>query len=321
MATSQRSTTNMMVPESKIYIAGHTGMVGSALCRHLLSQGFNNLVLRTSTELDLRNQAAVNFFFETEQPEYVFLPAGKVGGILHNDSFRGEFIFDNLMIGANVIHAAHKHTVKKLLYFGSACVYPKNAKQPIKEDSLLSSELEATNEPYAIAKIACIKLCEAYNKQYGNHFISVMPTNLFGPNDNDNLETSHVIPALIRKFYEAKINQHPEVTVWGSGNVLREFLHVDDLAKVSLFLMQEYDEQSWINVGSGEEFSIKELSELIQSMVGYMGNIIFDSSMPEGVKRKILDTTKLNALRMTISPSFKTQLERTVRDYIAFRNK
>src|SRR5687768_13504982 len=253
---------------SKIYIAGHNGMVGSAILRALQQKGFTNFVLRNSKELDLRNQSATNTFFESEKPEYVFLAAAKVGGIWANNIYRGEFIYDNLMIEANIIHASYLSNVRKLLFLGSSCIYPKNAPQPMKEESLLTGPLEYTNEPYAIAKIAGIKMCDAYRNQYGCHFISAMPTNLYGPNDNYDLENSHVLPALIRKFHEAKKNDLNEVVLWGSGKPLREFMHVDDLAHASIFLMDNFDEPGFINVGSGHEISILELAELIKKITG-----------------------------------------------------
>ncbi|MDK2892496.1 GDP-L-fucose synthase [Methanohalophilus sp.] len=255
----------------KIYIAGHRGMVGSAICRNLRSKGYTDLITRTHSELDLTNQQAVNEFFKSEKPEYVFLAAAKVGGILANSTYPAEFIYDNLMIEANVIHAAYTYGIKKLLFLGSSCIYPKFAPQPLKEEYLLTGELEPTNEAYAIAKIAGIRLCKHYNQQYGTNFISVMPTNLYGPNDNFDLETSHVMPALIRKFHEAKINNEPEVTIWGSGSPKREFLHVDDMADACIYLMENYDYQDigeFVNIGTGKDLSIKELAELIKDVVG-----------------------------------------------------
>jgi GDP-L-fucose synthase len=285
-----------MEKTSKIYVAGHRGMVGSAIVRKLQAEGYNNLILKTSSELDLRNQAAVEKFFETEKPEYVFLAAAKVGGIMANNTYRADFLYENLMIQSNVIHQSYVHKVKKLLFLGSSCIYPKNAPQPLKEEYLLSEYLEETNEPYAIAKIAGIKLCENYRRQYGCDFISAMPTNLYGPNDNYDLNNSHVIPALIRKFHEAKLNNSPTVEVWGSGDPLREFLHVDDLAEACLFLMDNYSEQQFLNVGSGEEVTIKKLAQLVGEIVDFDGEIIFDKSKPDGTFRKLMDSSELTNL-------------------------
>jgi GDP-L-fucose synthase len=279
----------------KIYIAGHRGMVGSAIARKLIDEGHTQLLTRTSSELDLRNQAAVYAFFEQEKPDYVFLAAAKVGGILANNTYRGEFLYDNLMIQNNVIHAAKEAGVKKLMFLGSSCIYPKMAPQPLKEDYLLTGELEPTNEPYAIAKIAGIKLCDAYRHQYGCNFISVMPTNLYGPNDNYDLEKSHVLPALIRKFHEAKKNNKESVTLWGSGTPRREFLHVDDLADACYFLMQTYDEPGLVNIGTGEDIPIKELALLIKEIIGFEGYLVHDLSKPDGTPRKLMDVSKLNA--------------------------
>jgi GDP-L-fucose synthase len=281
---------------SKIYIAGHKGMVGSAIRRRLEREGHTNLVLRSSTELDLRSQAAVEQFFENERPEYVFLAAAKVGGILANNIYRAEFLYDNLMIEANVIHAAYKSAVEKLLFLGSSCIYPKLAPQPLKEESLLTGLLEETNEPYAIAKITGIKMCDAYRSQYGCNFISAMPTNLYGPNDNYDLKTSHVLPALIRKFHQAKVDQQPRVVLWGTGRPLREFMHVDDLADACLYLMEHFDEPGFVNVGVGEDISILDLALLIAKIVGYQGKIEHDLSKPDGTPRKLMDVTKLSAL-------------------------
>ncbi len=281
---------------SKIFIAGHRGMVGSAIKRKLEKSGFSNLVYRTSSELDLRNQDAVNDFFKQEQPEYVFLAAAKVGGILANNTYKAEFLYDNLMIQNNVIDASYRHGVNKLLFLGSSCIYPKLAPQPMKEDALLTGLLEPTNEPYAIAKIAGIKMCDAYRAQYGSNYISAMPTNLYGPNDNYDLNTSHVLPALLRKFHEAKLNNTPVVEVWGTGSPLREFLHVDDLAEACLFLMEHYNEPGHINVGSGSEVSIKHLAEMIMDVTGFTGELKWDSSKPDGTPRKLMDSTKINNL-------------------------
>jgi GDP-L-fucose synthase len=281
---------------SKIFIAGHRGMVGSAILRCLKKAGYQHLITRTSSELDLRNPGAVNAFFEQERPEYIFLAAAKVGGIVANNTYRGEFLYVNLMIQNNVIHAAKEFGVKKLLFLGSSCIYPKLAPQPLKEEYLLSGFLEPTNEPYAIAKIAGIKLCEAYRDQYGCNFISAMPTNLYGPNDNYDLNTSHVLPALIRKFHQAKINGDSFVEIWGTGKPLREFLHVDDLAEACLFLMLNYNEAGHINIGTGEDLSILELAELIKAIVGFTGEIRLNSTKPDGTPRKLLDVSKIHGL-------------------------
>ena len=282
--------------EAKIYVAGHRGMVGSAIHRKLTSLGFSQLITRPSTELDLRNQAAVEQFFVTEKPDYVFLAAAKVGGIVANNTYRADFLYENLMIQNNVIHAAYKHSVQKLLFLGSSCIYPKLAPQPLKEEYLLTGLLEPTNEPYAIAKIAGIKMCDAYRAQYGCRFISAMPTNLYGPNDNYDLHNSHVLPALIRKFHEAKVHQLPTVTMWGSGTPLREFLHADDLADACVFLMQQFDEAGFVNVGVGADISIKDLALLVKDIVGYSGEIIHDLSKPDGTPRKLMDVSKLHQL-------------------------
>lgn len=285
-----------MEQSSKIYIAGHRGMVGSALMRNLEKKGYHNLVVRTSKELDLRNPDQVNAFFQLEQPEYLFLAAAKVGGIAANNTYRADFLYDNLMIQNNVLHAAQVYRVKKLLFLGSSCIYPKLAPQPLKEEYLLSGYLEATNEPYAIAKIAGIKLCEAYRSQYACNFISAMPTNLYGPNDNYDLETSHVLPALIRKFHEAKINGDSSVEIWGSGTPLREFLHVDDLAEACHFLMLHYDGFSHVNIGTGDDLSIMALAQLISTIVGFAGEIRLNRSQPDGTPRKLLDVSKIHGL-------------------------
>ncbi len=285
-----------MEKDSKIYVAGHRGMVGSAIVRRLTKDGYTNLILRTRQELDLLDQQAVQQFFEQERPEYVFLAAAKVGGILANNTYRAQFIYENLQIQNNIIHSAYRYGVKKLLFLGSSCIYPKMAPQPIKEEYLLTGPLEPTNEPYAIAKIAGIKMCEAYNAQYGTNFISTMPTNLYGPHDNFDLQTSHVLPALIRKFHEAKVNHRPYVEIWGTGTPRREFLHVDDLAGACVFLMQHYNDSQFVNVGVGEDISIKELALLIQDIVGYQGELRFDTSKPDGTPRKLLDVSRLHAL-------------------------
>ncbi|NJB87420.1 GDP-L-fucose synthase [Lewinella marina] len=285
-----------MHPDQKIYVAGHRGMVGSALVRKLRSLGYENIVTRTSRELDLRQQAAVQEFFATERPDYVFLAAAKVGGILANNVYRGEFLYDNLMIEANVIEAARVHGVKKLQFLGSSCIYPKMAPQPLTEDALLTGPLEPTNEPYAIAKITGIKLCDAYRSQYGCDFISVMPTNLYGPNDNYDLESSHVLPALIRKFHEAKKEGRKEVVMWGTGSPKREFLHADDLADACVFLMQNFSDAGFVNVGTGEDLSILSLAETIKEVVGYEGEITHDRSKPDGTPRKLMNVDKLHAM-------------------------
>ena len=285
-----------MEKNAKIFVAGHRGMVGSAIVRKLQAEGYTNLVLRTSSELDLRNQSQVEIFFATEKPEYVFLAAAKVGGIMANNTYRADFLYENLMIESNVIHQSYVHKVKKLLFLGSSCIYPKLAPQPLKEEYLLSGYLEETNEPYAIAKIAGIKLCESYRRQYGCNFISAMPTNLYGPNDNYDLKNSHVIPALIRKFHEAKINNLPTVEVWGSGKPLREFMHVDDLADACLFLMNYYHEEEFVNIGTREELSIGELAQLIKEIVDVKADIKFDASKPDGTPRKLMDSSKLKTL-------------------------
>jgi len=285
-----------MEKSAKIYVAGHRGMVGSAMVRKLEREGHTNIITRRSAELDLRDQHAVAAFFEQEKPDYVVLAAARVGGIHANNTYRGEFIYDNLMIQNNVIHQAYLHKVKKLLFLGSSCIYPKMAPQPLKEDYLLTGLLEPTNEPYAIAKIAGIKMCEAYRSQYGCDFISAMPTNLYGPNDNYNLQNSHVLPALLRKFHEAKTEQSPYVEVWGSGSPKREFLHVDDLADACYFLLETYSGSQLVNVGTGEDISIKDLAELIKKVVGYEGELRFDTSKPDGTPRKLMDVGKLHGL-------------------------
>jgi len=282
--------------DAKIYVAGHRGMVGSAICRKLKDQGYTNILTRTSSELDLRNQAAVEDFFASEKPDYVFLAAAKVGGIQANNIYRADFLYDNLIIEANVIHSAYKNEVKKLLFLGSSCIYPKMATQPLVEDSLLTGLLEPTNEPYAIAKIAGIKLCESYRDQYNSNFISAMPTNLYGPNDNYDLQNSHVLPALIRKFHEAKESGAEKVEIWGTGSPLREFLHVDDLATACVFLMESYDGKQFVNVGTGEDISIKDLALMIKEIVGFEGELTFDSSKPDGTPRKLMDVSRIHSL-------------------------
>jgi GDP-L-fucose synthase len=299
-----------MEKNTKIYVAGHRGMVGSAIVRKLQKEGYPNIVTRTSAELDLRNQQAVNDFFATEKPEYVFLAAAKVGGIVANNTYRADFIYENLMIESNIIHASYVNKITKLLFLGSSCIYPKLAPQPLKEESLLSGYLEPTNQPYAIAKIAGIEMCDAYRAQYGCNFISAMPTNLYGPNDNYDLEKSHVLPALLRKFITAKRSQLSEVVLWGTGTPKREFLHVDDLAEASIFLMQNYSEAGLVNVGIGEDSSILELAELVKKITGYTGTISFDKTRPDGTPRKLMDVSKLSKLGWKAS----IQLEEGIRE-------
>ncbi|MEB3290973.1 MAG: GDP-L-fucose synthase [Leptolyngbya sp.] len=300
-----------MDPSAKIYVAGARGLVGSAVVRALQAQGYHNLVLPTSQDLDLRHQAAVESFFAQEQPAYVFLAAAKVGGIQANNTYRAEFLYDNLMMATNVIHSAHRHGVNKLLFLGSSCIYPKLCPQPMREDYLLTGCLEPTNEPYAIAKIAGLKLCENYRRQYGANFISAMPTNLYGPNDNFHLENAHVLPALMRKFHEAKIQHQPTVTVWGTGTPLREFLYVDDLADALVFLMNTYNAMDFINVGTGQEVSIQELAQTIQTVVGYDGDLVFDTTKPDGTPRKRLDVSRLTAAGWQAKIDLKTGIEKT----------
>jgi GDP-L-fucose synthase len=295
---------------SKIYIAGHKGLVGSAIVRKLIEKGYTNLVYRTSQELDLRDKNQVDVFFREETPEYVFLAAAKVGGIVANSEFPADFIRDNLLIETNVIDAAYRIGVKKLLFLGSTCIYPKHAPQPLKEEYLLTGPLEPTNDAYAIAKIAGIKMCESYNKQYGTNYISVMPTNLYGPNDNFDLKTSHVLPALLRKFHEAKMNNLPYVEVWGTGKPLREFLYSDDLADACIYLMNKYDGNEIVNIGVGKDLSIKELALKIKRIVGYEGEIKFDTSKPDGTPRKLVDVTKLNCLGWKASTSLDEGLKK-----------
>lgn len=285
-----------MEKNAKIYVAGHRGMVGSAIVRKLQDEGYENLILRTSAELDLRNQQATETFFKEHKPDYVFLAAAKVGGIIANNTYRGEFLYENLMIQNNVIDSAYKNSVTKLLFLGSSCIYPKFAQQPIKEEYLLTGTLEATNEPYAIAKIAGLKMCEAYRSQYGCNFISVMPTNLYGPNDNYDLQNSHVLPALLRKMIVAERTNQPVVEIWGTGTPRREFLHVDDLADACYFIMQQYDGTDWLNIGVGDDVSIKELAELVKEIAGYKGELKFNTDKPDGTPRKLLDVSRLHAL-------------------------
>lgn len=303
-----------MEKNAKIYIAGHRGLVGSAIKRKFELKGYTNLIYQTHSELDLTIQQLVNQFFEKERPEYVILAAAKVGGILANCTYPADFIYQNLMIEANVIHAAYKYGVKKLLFLGSSCIYPKFAPQPMKEKYLLTGELEETNEAYAIAKIAGIRLCKYYNQQYGTNFISVMPTNLYGPHDNFDLQTSHVMPALIRKFHEAKINNEPEVVVWGTGKPRREFLHVDDMADACIYLMQNCDTEKigdFVNIGTGKDISIEELTEMITQIVEYNGKIVYDASKPEGTPQKLLDVTKLDSLGWSPSIVLKEGIKDT----------
>ncbi len=304
-----------MEKKDKIYVAGHRGMVGSAITRKLKREGFTNFVTRTSAELDLKDQPAVKEFFEKERPDYVFLAAAKVGGILANNTYRGEFLYDNLMIQSNAIDAAYRNGVKKLMFLGSSCIYPKLAPQPLKEDYLLTGLLEESNEPYAIAKIAGIKLCDAYRSQYGCNFISVMPTNLYGPNDNYDLNTSHVLPALIRKFHEAKVNAAPTVTLWGSGKPRREFLHADDLADACFFLMERYNEPGLVNIGVGEDLEVGELALLIKDIVGYAGEIRHDLSKPDGTPRKLMDVSKLHNFGWKAAISLPDGLHRVYEEY------
>ena len=308
--------TGQMDKQDRIYIAGHRGMVGSAIMRKLQGEGFSNLLLRTSSELDLRDQHAVLDMFSREKPDIVFLAAAKVGGILANNTYRGEFLYDNLMIQNNVIDASHRHGVKKLLFLGSSCIYPKMAPQPLKEDYLLTGPLEYTNEPYAIAKIAGIKLCDAYRAQYGSRFISVMPTNLYGPNDNYDLNSSHVLPALIRKFHEAKMSGAATVTLWGTGSPRREFLHADDLADACFFLMQHYDEEGLVNIGTGEDIPIGELANLIKRVVGFTGEVVHDLTKPDGTPRKLMDVSKLHGLGWKHRIGLEEGLRMVYEDYM-----
>ncbi|MFD2938065.1 GDP-L-fucose synthase [Spirosoma flavum] len=306
-----------MEKHARIYVAGHRGMVGSALVRKLQAEGFNNIITRTSSQLDLRNQAAVADFFQQEKPEYVFLAAAKVGGILANNTYRADFLYDNLMIESNIIHSAYKTAVEKLLFLGSSCIYPKLAPQPLKEEYLLSGYLEETNEPYAIAKITGIKLCESYRSQYGCNFISAMPTNLYGPNDNYDLQGSHVLPALIRKFHEAKINGQPTVEVWGTGSPMREFLHADDLADACFFLMETYNDDLFVNIGTGEDVTIREVAELIKETIGFDGELRWNTDKPDGTPRKLMDVSRLHNLGWKHTTDLKEGLERTYQDFLA----
>ncbi|NIJ50849.1 GDP-L-fucose synthase family protein [Dyadobacter arcticus] len=305
-----------MEKSSKIYIAGHRGMVGSAIHRKLVQEGYNNFVLKTSSELDLRNQSEVKVFFEAEKPEYIFLAAAKVGGIMANNIYRAEFLHDNLLIQNNVIDNAYRSGAKKLMFLGSSCIYPKLAEQPLREESLLTGLLESTNEPYAIAKIAGIKMCEAYRAQYGCNFISVMPTNLYGPNDNYDLNNSHVLPAMIRKFHEAKEENKPFVELWGTGSPLREFLHANDLADACYFLMQNYDEPGFLNIGVGSDVPIKVLAEMIQKVTGYEGQIHWNSDKPDGTPRKLMDVSKLHDLGWRHSIELEDGIKLTYQDFL-----
>ena len=300
-----------MEKEDKIYIAGHRGMVGSAIWRALEASGYSNLVGRSSSELDLRRQADVEAFFDSEKPDIVVLAAAKVGGILANNTYRADFLYDNLAIQNHIIHSAWKSNVKKLLFLGSSCIYPKMAEQPLKEESLLTGLLEQTNEPYAIAKIAGIKMCESFRRQYGCNFISAMPTNLYGPNDNYDLNNSHVLPALIRKMHEAKVNAADEVEIWGTGSPLREFLHVDDLADACLFLLENYHEELFVNVGYGEDISIKNLALLVKEVVGFEGELRFDTSKPDGTPRKLMDSSRLRSFGWKPSITVEQGISRT----------
>lgn len=317
----------MMKKESKIYVAGHRGLVGSAIVKNLTCKGYTNIITHTHAELDLTNQEAVKAFFEHEKPEYVFLAAAKVGGIVANNTYRADFIYENLAIQNNVIHQSYVHGVKKLLFLGSTCIYPKNASQPMKEEYLLTSELEYTNEPYAIAKIAGIKMCESYNIQYGTNFISVMPTNLYGPNDNFDLETSHVLPALVRKIHEAKLSGDKEVEIWGSGKPRREFLYSEDMADACVFIMEKVDfkdlinkkkeiRNTHINIGTGEDISIKGLAELIQQIVGYKGNLIYNASKPDGTMIKLTDPSKLHSLGWKYKTNLKEGIQKVFDWYL-----
>jgi GDP-L-fucose synthase len=305
-----------MNKESKIYIAGHNGLVGSAIKRNLEKQGFENLIYKTREELDLMDEQAVQDFFEKEKPEYVFLAAAKVGGIVANRDYPADFIYQNLKIQNNIIYQAYKKKVKKVLFLGSSCIYPRECPQPIKEEYLLTGELEKTNEAYAIAKIAGIKMCQSFNRQHGTKFISVMPTNLYGPNDNFDLKTSHVLPALIRKFHEAKIENKKEVEMWGTGKAKREFLHVDDLAEACVFLMDNYEDDEIINIGTGEDLSIADLADTIKRVVGYQGKTVYDTSKPDGTPRKLLDVSKIHNLGWKHKIDLETGIKETCKWYL-----
>ena len=305
-----------MQQDEKIYIAGHRGMVGSAIHRKLLSKGFTNFVFRTSQELDLRDQQSVRHFFDNEKPEYVFLAAAKVGGIIANDTYRAEFLYDNLLIEANIIDSAHRSGVQKLMFLGSSCIYPKLAPQPMKEEYLLTGLLEPTNEPYAIAKIAGIKLCDAYRSQYGCNYISVMPTNLYGPNDNYHPQNSHVLPAMIRRFHEAKLRGDSAVTIWGTGSPRREFLHADDLADACCFLMQQYNEPGLVNIGVGEDVTILELAQMVRRIVGFEGEILHDITKPDGTPRKLMDVSKLHRMGWSASIDLEEGIKGVYKEFV-----
>lgn len=309
-----------MNKNSKIYIAGHKGMVGSAIHRKLITEGYNNILIRTSAQLDLRNQQAVEDFFANEKPEYVFLAAAKVGGIVSNNTYRADFLYENLQIQSNVIHSSYLNGVTKLLFLGSSCIYPKLAPQPLKEEYLLTGLLEETNEPYAIAKIAGIKMCDAYRAQYGCNYISVMPTNLYGYNDNYHPQNSHVLPALIRRFHEAKQQNTPFVTIWGSGTPKREFLFADDMAEACYYLMQNYDEAGLINIGTGQDLSIKELALLIKDIIGYKGEIQFDATKPDGTPRKLMDVSKLHSKGWKHTIELKEGIKLAYNDFLKNNN-
>lgn len=304
-----------MEKDAKIYVAGHKGLVGSAIVRNLNKRGFYNIVGRSHDELDLTNQAAVNNFFDEEKPDYVFLCAAKVGGIHINSIQPADFMRINLAIETNIIHSSYTHNVKKLLFMGSGCIYPRIVPQPIKESYLLTAELEKTNEAYAIAKIAGLKMCEFYNIQYGTNYISVMPCNLYGPGDNYNPVSSHVIPALLRKFHEAKLNNAKNVTLWGTGSAMREFMHIDDIADASVFLMENYNENEWVNIGCGEDMKISELANVLKKVVGFNGDIVYDTTMPDGTPRKLLDSSKLFSMGWKPSISLEDGLKQTYEDY------
>jgi GDP-L-fucose synthase len=305
-----------MLKDSSIFVAGHRGLVGSALVRTLQYQGFSNIITRTHSEMDLENQAAVEEFFKSEQPDYVFLSAAKVGGIYANNTYPAEFAYSNMQIQCNIVHCSYKYKVKKLLFLGSSCIYPKFAPQPMNESSLLSGPLEETNKAYAIAKIGGIIMCQSYNRQYGTNFISVMPTNLFGPSDNYQGQNSHVLPALIRRFHEAKLNKVPSVAIWGTGSAFREFLYSDDLADACIYLMQHYNDSEIVNIGSGEEISIKNLAYLVKDVTRYTGDITFDTSKPDGTPRKLLDCTKIHSLGWKHRVTMREGLEKAYADFV-----
>ena len=306
----------MLNRNDKIFIAGHRGMVGSAILRKLTQERFENFIFRDSSQLDLRNQQAVTDFFDSEKPDYVFLAAAKVGGIMANNTYRGEFIYDNIMIQSNIIHASYLNKVKKLMFLGSSCIYPKLAAQPLSEEYLLSGKLEETNEPYAIAKIAGIKMCDAYRDQYGCNFISAMPTNLYGPNDNYDLKKSHVLPALIRKFHEAKVKKDSSVIIWGTGKPKREFLHTDDLAGACFFLMQTYNDAGIVNIGTGVDMEISELALLIKDIIGYPGIITYDTSKPDGTPRKLMDVAKINVMGWKASIELREGISQVYKEFL-----